>query len=109
MSQLSDKKDQVVNEAKSAAKNIFSSLAGNAQSEAKGVIAKITAALALHPKTVIVVAFIAGLVLGVFVGSSGSKPALAGATAPHTAYNAAPRASWHEFVPFKDGGARGNG
>ena len=96
---VSQAKDQVVAAAESKAKQ-----------EVTAVKGRVTAALANHPKTFVVIALIVGFVLGAIVSAQFVAPkAAAGATAPHSAYNAQGRASWQEFVPFDQGGAQGNG
>ena len=73
---------------------------------------KLNAELAKKPKTVLVIALIAGVVLGLLLSSFVAKAAGAakGATAPHAAYAKPERpTAWREFVPFDDGGAAGHG
>ena len=109
MSEISNLKDQAVSKVESKAQSAAASIEGKAKAEVTGLVGRVTAALAKHPKTVVVVAFIVGALLGLTLGVSATqKPVSAsGATAPHEAYSALPVGA-HEYVPMYSA-AQGNG
>lgn len=87
------------------------SLKADANAELVIAKGKLDRALASKPKTVVVIALIVGFVAGViFATIAGhSQVQASGATASHESYSAAPRSTWHDFVPFVPSGVQGNG